>query len=170
MKKLNIGCGNDAREGYVNLDVVPLKGVDVVHDLNKFPYPFEKDLFDEILCSAILEHLDDVVESMNELGRILKPGGILKIRVPHFTSSTVWKDPTHKRGFSIKTFDFFVKKSIYSPVPKFKTVKRKISFGKKFAVWNYLIEPMANTFPLVYETTPLRIFPALSVVVYLRKL
>ena len=46
--KLNLGCGRDIREGYVNLDKAGLDGVDVVHDLNVFPYPFEDNEFDEI--------------------------------------------------------------------------------------------------------------------------
>ena len=50
MKKLNFGCGKDIREGWVNLDCVALPGIDAIHDLNKFPLPFEDNSFDE--CSA----------------------------------------------------------------------------------------------------------------------
>ena len=42
MKKLNLGCGNDIRQGYINLDVAELDGVDVVWDVNKLPLPFGK--------------------------------------------------------------------------------------------------------------------------------
>ena len=104
------------------------------------------------------------------MNRILKEGGILKIRVPHFTSSTVWKDVTHKRGFSIKSFDFFCKKSLYIPKPKFKIRNKKISFGKKFQIQNYIIESIANKFPTMYENTIFRVFPALSVEVILEKI
>lgn len=39
--KLNLGCGNDIREGWVNLDINKKEGVNVVHDLNEVPLPFE---------------------------------------------------------------------------------------------------------------------------------
>ena len=58
MNKLNIGCGKDIKEGYVNLDVVDYGG-NQIHDLNKFPYPFEENSFEEVFTSHILEHLNN---------------------------------------------------------------------------------------------------------------
>src|SRR5690606_30945435 len=108
-KRLNLGCGTDIRgDGWVNLDIVKLDGVDVVHDVAQVPYPFENDTFDEILCQDILEHIGDLGAVMMELRRILKPGGRLHIQVPHFTSRNNHADPTHKRMFSLITFEFFV--------------------------------------------------------------
>ncbi len=57
--KLNLGCGKQIKEDYTNLDKVALEGVDVVHDLDVFPYPFRDNTFDEILCSHVLEHVDE---------------------------------------------------------------------------------------------------------------
>lgn len=48
-KKLNLGCGKDIKKEYVNLDIRKFPGVDIIHDLNKFPYPFKDDSFDEII-------------------------------------------------------------------------------------------------------------------------
>ena len=76
MNKLNLGCGQDIRKGYVNLDFLKLRGVDVVHDLNKFPYPFDDDEFDEIYTSHVLEHLDNLPKAMKELKRICRNGGL----------------------------------------------------------------------------------------------
>lgn len=64
MKKLHLGCGEDIKEGYINLDFLKMDGVDVVHNLNKFPYPFEDNQFDEVYASHILEHLDDLAKVM----------------------------------------------------------------------------------------------------------
>src|SRR3989344_1469117 len=102
MKKLNIGCGPDIRsksEGWVNLDDLKLKGVDVVHSLNKFPYPFKNNEFDEVFCSHILEHVDDLIKVMKELHRITKPNGIIKIHVPHFSCGVNYRDPIYERFF-----------------------------------------------------------------------
>lgn len=46
--KLNLGCGSDYRQGYINVDRI--SGVaDVIHDLNEFPYPWPDNAADEIL-------------------------------------------------------------------------------------------------------------------------
>jgi len=109
MKKLNLGCGYDIREGWVNLDIADLEGVDVVHDLNNLPLPFENEEFDYILCYDIFEHIFDYVPLLKELHRILKKGGIIEIKVPHYTYSRAYADPTHVRYFAMEVFDFFVK-------------------------------------------------------------
>ena len=108
-KKLNLGCGTDIREGWVNLDSAALPGVDVVHDINSLPLPFAADSFDEIVCQDILEHIADYTPLLKELHRVLAPGGMLRVRVPHFTSKNNFTDPTHRRMFSSATFDFFTK-------------------------------------------------------------
>lgn len=109
MKKLNLGAGSDVRKDCVNLDINPGPGIDVVHDLNVFPYPFGDDEFDEIIAYSILEHVDDLVRTMDELHRILKPGGRLDIIVPYYKGPIAWGNPTHVRAFSYETFLFFTK-------------------------------------------------------------
>jgi len=81
MNKLNLGCGKDIKEGYINLDIVDYGG-NRIHDINTFPYPFEENYFDEIYASHILEHLNNFHNSITELYRILKPNGIFYCSVP----------------------------------------------------------------------------------------
>src|SRR3989339_1317786 len=107
VKKLNLGCGNDIKQGWVNLDSAKLPGVNVVRNIEELPLPFGDGEFDEILANDILEHVE-YVPVLKDIHRILKKGGKLTIRVPHFTSKTNFIDPTHKKRFSIETFDFFV--------------------------------------------------------------
>jgi SAM-dependent methyltransferase len=106
-RRLNVGCGRDVRAGWVNLDVARLPGIDVVHDLDSFPWPFEDNAFDEIALINVLEHLPDTVRAMNELYRIVAPGGKVTIRVPYWNSPDAISDPTHKASFNEHTFDFF---------------------------------------------------------------
>lgn len=107
-KKLNLGCGADKKEGYVNIDVNPLVNPDVVHDLNKLPYPFPDNTFDQIEAFHILEHLDKPFVIMKELHRILKPGGRLHIKVPHFSRGLTHSE--HKAGFDV-VFPYYFNKN-----------------------------------------------------------
>ena len=168
--KLNVGCGIKPYNGYINLDLVKLPGVDIVNDIANIPWkPFKKSQFEEVLLFSILEHIPTWMEVLGEAHRVLKPGGRAIIKVPHFTSATSYKDPTHINYFSYGTFDFFVGDKHYYTDWKFSKIKKRLRFGKKFAIWNYLIELIANKFPRVYENTPLRIFPAQTVYVELIK-
>ena len=67
MNKLNIGCGKDIKKGYINLDKSKVDGVDVVHDLDTYPWPFEDDFFDEVYGRDIIEHSKDLFKSMMEI-------------------------------------------------------------------------------------------------------
>jgi predicted SAM-dependent methyltransferase len=104
MEKLNVGCGFDLKEGYINLDVVDYGG-NMIHDLNSVPYPFEDNTFDEIFCSHILEHVNNFHSTISEIYRILKPGGILVVYAPFFLNTKYFGEPDHKIPFSIRTFD-----------------------------------------------------------------
>jgi SAM-dependent methyltransferase len=104
---LDVGCGNKKVPNAIGLDACLLPGVNVVHDLNRFPYPFSENTVDEIYINHVLEHVPDVIETMEELWRISRPGANLHIRVPHFTGILAWKDPTHKRSFTSESFGYF---------------------------------------------------------------
>lgn len=168
------------KNGWVNLDSADLPGVDVVHDVENLPLPFDNDQFDQIRCDNILEHVE-YIPTLKDLHRILKPGGQLTIRVPHFTSRNNYVDPTHKKRFSIETLDFFVdessvarEKGYYFDFHFSKMNQRKIKFLKKGLFWpNRLIEPLVNYSPktqFLYESSCLcRLFPANDIVVELVK-
>lgn len=176
MIRLNLGCGNDIKEGYINLDIFPLQGVDIVHDINQLPLPFENNYFDEIICLDILEHVE-YVPILKDLHRILKKGGVLKIRVPHFSCSSNFIDPTHRRMFSVRTFDFFIsnsknQRSYYFDFSFSNINSVKITFGRKIP-YNYLISPIVNLGGLslqIYEDTLIsRLFPGVNILVELEK-
>lgn len=174
-KKLNLGCGTDIKKGWINLDSGHLDGVDVVHDLNVLPLPFEDGSFDEILCQDIIEHISDYIPLLKELHRILAPGGVLHIQVPHFSSKNNFVDPTHRRMFSVFTFDFFVVGTdLHTARPYYfdfsfgKMVKQEITFWR-----NKWVAPFVNKTRYrqgFYEETMLsHLFPAVNVCITLKK-
>lgn len=103
---LQIGAGRRKWRGVTTLDINPRLEPDVVWDLNVFPYPFEDNTFDMVVCEHILEHLGNVIRVMEELHRICKPRGRVYIRVPHFSSLNFNTDPTHVHAFSSRSFDY----------------------------------------------------------------
>ena len=173
---LNIGCGNDIKEGFVNLDITKLPGVDVVCDIDNSPLPFKNNSFDYIICYDVLEHVD-YPKVLKEIHRVLAPEGIVEIRVPHFTSSNNFIDPTHKRMFSFRTFDFFVNNVKYNRNYYFdfqfsQLVYSKITFMTKNPLnWPFFIWVNANTMTKkLYEETFIRnLAPAYNLEVKLKK-
>lgn len=128
---INLGCGTVRIPGSVGLDRVKIPGfVDVVHDLDRLPYPFKAETVDEIHMYHVLEHLQQPIKKMEELHRILKPGGIIYIRVPHFSSMGAFSDITHVRPFGFTSFDCFRKDDyhhFYTDV-EFEIVEKKIKY------------------------------------------
>lgn len=107
-KILELGCGPEKRPGVTAIDFNPASDADIFHDLNIVPYPLADNEFDEIICEHVLEHLTNLISVMEELHRVSKPGGIIKIYVPYFSSIHFYRDPTHHIAFSSHTFDYFI--------------------------------------------------------------
>ena len=103
--KLNLGSGSKILKGYVNVDKFQYYNPDVVHDLEKFRYPFKDNSVDEILLSHVLEHIGQNPDVFNniikELYRICKNNSIIDIRVPHPRHDDFISDPTHVRPVTI---------------------------------------------------------------------
>lgn len=105
--KLSVGCGNVEREeGTTYLDRVAFPCVDVVHDLNVTPWPFADSGFVHVSALHVVEHLDSLVEFMDEAWRVLAPGGSLYLKTPLAggDADLEWADPTHKRCYRPHTF------------------------------------------------------------------
>lgn len=111
--KLNLGCGFDKREGFINADNFPECEPDVFVDIQAAPWPFEDNQFDYILMKHVLEHVGATTEGfaqvMRELYRVTAPDGIIEIHVPHFRHDSFWSDPTHVRAFTALSFEMMSK-------------------------------------------------------------
>lgn len=163
MKILDLGCGKKKYPGAIGVDRNQDSDADIIHDLNHFPYPFSSNTLDLIICDNVLEHLENPFQAMEEIRRILKPGGGLKIITPHFTSDDSYSDITHRYHFSLRSFDIFTQGSKsfnYDTKIRFEIVKKKIMFGR---LMRYLgIEFLANKLPQIYESHFAFIFQAHS--------
>jgi predicted SAM-dependent methyltransferase len=81
--KLNLGCGWDIREGYLNVDLHDFHKPDLVADVTKLDM-LPSGAYDEIIAQDVLEHLprQSTVEVLREWSRLLRVGGKLHLRVP----------------------------------------------------------------------------------------
>jgi len=105
MHLLNIGCGKQKIEGFINLDCNKNLNPDVVHNLEETPLPFDTMSIDGGLASHILEHIRNLPELLQDIWRITKLGGAWEIRTPHYLSPDAWGDLTHVRSFSQQSFN-----------------------------------------------------------------
>lgn len=104
-QKLNLGCYDNILDGYVNLDIKKFNDkIDVIHNLEEFPYPFDDCIFEEVYARYILDHIDrnKLVNVFKEIYRILKPNGKLRILVSF--KDRYMRDIDHKGGFCFTTF------------------------------------------------------------------
>lgn len=106
--KLNLGCGNDYINGWVNIDKGECKR-DMQFDIEVFPWALDDDSVDEILLKHIMEHTEpsNFYLFMKEIYRVCKAEAIVRIISPHAGSDNYWTDPTHKFPLTVRTFDYF---------------------------------------------------------------
>lgn len=81
--KLNVGCGSDVREGYVNIDLNSKDSRVVLGDVSDLS-EYEDESVDEVLALDIVEHfpLKEVEGVLGEWCRVLKRGGVLRLMTP----------------------------------------------------------------------------------------
>ena len=104
---LDLGCGARKTPGAVGADRIATSGVDVVCDLDA-GLPFSDNSVEEVILNHVVEHLDDLCAAMQEIWRVCRPGGTVRIWTPHFSSGlTSWSDPTHRRTCTSRTFAYF---------------------------------------------------------------
>jgi len=107
MRTLDIGCGPNKAPGAIGLDHHPDSAADVLADFEHGHFPFAEESFDRIICSHVIEHVRNPVRLMEECWRVLKPGGTLQVRTPHYTHWTSWGDPTHFHHFASQALHHF---------------------------------------------------------------
>jgi len=110
--RLDLACGaNKQGPDWVGIDIQPLPGVDIVHDLEKYPWPLPGDCASIALASHLIEHLNPanfgIIKFFNEAWRVLKPDGEFCIITPYAGSYGFWQDPTHIKGFNEASFYYF---------------------------------------------------------------
>jgi len=161
--KLNLAVGMKAEEGYINTDIRKFKGVDKVFNLNKYPYPFTDNSFEEIKIFNSIHIIENLVRFLEEIYRIAKPNSILKIEASFFLSTENANDPYKKTDIGYNTFEMFdadldYEDCYYRPKATFKTIKREWIFSDNpYLKW---LSFLPNIFPKFYSRFLYFYFPS----------
>lgn len=109
--RLDIGGGANPNPGFVNIDILPLPEVDIVWDLEEFPWPLEDESVVTATASHVLEHINPhkgvFIKVMDEIWRVLKKNGQFAFVVPHGESPGFIQDPTHCNPMNETTMHYF---------------------------------------------------------------
>jgi len=134
--------------GSIGIDRNPACRADVLCDLDHIPYPFADNSFDQLRAIHVIEHLSDVIRSMEEFHRLVRPGGRVRIETPHYTDFSSFCDPTHRWHLTTFSFRYFGEDHAgfgYYSRSKFREISMRV---KLLALWRWLgFEFLVNRFP-----------------------
>jgi SAM-dependent methyltransferase len=120
VRVLDVGCGVRKAPGAIGIDRNPASAADVLCDLDHLPYPFADGSFDRLQATHVIEHVSDVIRTMEEFHRLVKPGGRVRVVTPHYTDFSSFCDPTHRWHLNTFSFRYFGEDhggfGYYSPV------------------------------------------------------
>jgi SAM-dependent methyltransferase len=143
--KLDLACGQNKKEGFVGVDIGG--NADIIHNLNRYPWPFDNDSVEEINCSHFIEHVDDLIRFMDECWRVMKPGAKMNVVAPYYSSIRAMQDPTHKHFISEMTFMYFNRKWREMNKIDHYPIKSDFDFSYGYALnppWNMKSEEARN--------------------------
>ena len=148
MKILDVGCGIRKYPGSIGIDRNLSSNADVICDLDHFPYPFADRSFDSLRAIHVIEHVADVIKTMEEFHRLVRAGGEVFIVTPHYTDFSSFCDPTHRWHLNSFSLRYFGQDhggfGYYSPV-RFEEISVRV---KLLAFWRWLgFEFLVNRFP-----------------------
>jgi len=145
---LDVGCGINKLPGSIGIDRNSRARADVLCDLDHFPYPFRDSSFDRLQAIHVIEHLADVLRTMEEFHRLVRPGGTVLLATPHYTDFSSFCDPTHRWHLNSFSFRYFGDDNAgygYYSTARFREKKVHV---KLLALWRYLgFELLVNAFP-----------------------
>ena len=106
LRMLNLGGALGPRNGYETVDIRP--GANVVCNLEQ-DWPFADSSVGVVYASHVFEHLRDSIHTMNELFRVLAPGGMAFIDVPSTDGRGAFQDPTHVSWWNQNSFLYYTR-------------------------------------------------------------
>lgn len=107
--KVDLGPGNNKKDGFFGIDISQYENVDLAQDLRFTKLPFQDGQLTHVYASHFLEHLtfEENIFLFNEIYRCMAVGGTFEIVVPHGFSYAGMTDLSHKTFWVEDTFGYF---------------------------------------------------------------
>ena len=110
--RLELGCGSDKLDPHaIGIDLLRSPAVDIVGDARTVLDGLAEGSVDEIFSTHFLEHVSDARGMLEACARVLRPGGMFRAVIPHFSNPFFYSDPTHDRPYGLHTFSYLVAES-----------------------------------------------------------
>jgi SAM-dependent methyltransferase len=135
---LDVGCGINKYPGAIGIDRNYNTRADVIADIDRVPFPFRDGAFREIRAIHVIEHVEDVIRTLEEFHRLSAPGGRIVIVTPHYTDFSSFCDPTHRwhlNSFSLRYFGEDNGGFGYYSNVRFREISTHV---RLLALWRYL--------------------------------
>lgn len=106
---LDLGCGPNKQKDFIGMDSRKLPGVDIVHDLEKIPWPLPDSCASTVIMSHFWEHIKPwmTLPFMEELHRVCRDGAQVMIAAPYGYEFRFVQDPTHCNPTNEATFMYW---------------------------------------------------------------
>ena len=105
MRILDVGCGPRKFPDSIGIDMNPNTAADVLCNLDAGALPFRDDSFDQVRAVHLIEHVENVISTIEEFHRVTRAGGTIYLVTPHYTDFSSFCDPTHR--WHLNTFSFW---------------------------------------------------------------
>jgi SAM-dependent methyltransferase len=137
-RTLDVGCGINKLPGSIGVDRNPRSKADVLCDLDRFPYPFRDNSFARLQAIHVIEHVSDVMRTMEEFHRLVRAGGTIFLATPHYTDFSSFCDPTHRWHLNSFSFRYFGEDNAgYGYYSNVRLREKKVRV-RLLALWRYL--------------------------------
>ena len=140
---VDLGCGF-RKTGNLGIDVTSTgTNADLICRLGFEPIPLDDEIADSVYCRDFLEHVPKayyaesekklrypVIELINEIWRILRPGGTFTSLTPCYPNPEVHRDPTHLSVWTLESMEYFCGRypvaDLYGIKPKFELMENRL--------------------------------------------
>ena len=134
---LDVGCGRNKRPGAIGIDRNRDTAADVVADIDSGKLPFQDGVFGEVWLVHVIEHVADVIATVEEVHRISRPGGRIVIETPHYTDFSSFCDPTHRWHLNSFSFRYFTEEGSFSYYSRSRLREKRVRV-KLLRLWKLL--------------------------------